>query len=262
MARVLLIHWNASEAAERAGRLRDAGFDAYSFSGPGGAAFRALAEQPPDAIVIDLSRLPSHGSAVGIAFRQRKSTRLLPLVFLEGDPEKTARIRDLLPDATYTSWPKISAALRRALKTPAKAALVPDTFAGYTGTPLHRKLRIVENCAVALMHAPRGFATKLTPEPAGVRYVKSPADAGVILAFMTRSATLRREMPSLASIMRKGRTLWVVWPKKTSPLAGDLSEPAVRAAGLAAGLVDYKVCAVDADWSGLAFSVRSAKAAS
>jgi hypothetical protein len=59
--------------------------------------------------------------------------------------------------------------------------------------------------------------------------------------------------------MRKGRTLWIVWPKKTSALAGDIAEPAVREMGLAAGLVDYKVCAVDQTWSGLAFAARTHK---
>jgi hypothetical protein len=61
--------------------------------------------------------------------------------------------------------------------------------------------------------------------------------------------------------MRKGRTLWIVWPKKASALAGDLGEARVREMGLAAGLVDYKVCAVDETWSGLAFASRAAKRA-
>jgi CheY-like chemotaxis protein len=261
MPRVLLIHWNAAEAAERAGRLRRAGFEADCFSGPGGAAFRALADTPPDAIVIDLIRLPSQGGGVGIAFRQRKATRLVPLVFLEGDPEKTAAVRALLPDAIYTTWAKIAPALRRALRRPPQQPLVPDTFAGYTGTPLPKKLRILENSAVALVHAPDGFRPKLTPLPAGVRFERQAADADVILAFFKSTAAMGRELPALAKVMTKGRTLWIVWPKKTSPLAGDLTEPVVRSMGLAAGLVDYKVCAVDADWSGLAFAARAAKGA-
>jgi len=103
MPRVLVIHWNAPEAAERAQRLRAAGFDADFYAGPGGPAFRALSENPPDAIVIDLARIPSQGGAAGIAFRQRKATRMVPLIFIEGDPEKTANVRVMLPDAVYTS---------------------------------------------------------------------------------------------------------------------------------------------------------------
>jgi CheY-like chemotaxis protein len=259
MPRVLVIHWNAAEAVERADRLRPEGFEVETFSGPGGDAFRALADNPPDAILIDLARLPSHGSAVGIAFRQRKATRATPLVFIEGHPEKTARVRALLPDALFTTWPKAAAALRRAMRQRPAQPVVPDTFAGYSETPLVRKLRIRENSVVALLRAPDGFETKLEPLPEGVRFVRKTGEADVILAFAASSAALGRKLPALAAGMRVGRTLWIVWPKKTSALAGDLSERLVREMGLATGLVDYKVCAVDETWSGLAFAVRSAK---
>ena len=261
MPRVLVIHWNAAEAAERADRLRRQGFDVETFSGPGGDAFRALADNPPDAILIDLARLPSQGGAVGIAFRQRKATRAAPLVFIEGDPDKTARTRALLPDAVFTTWPKAAAALRRAMRERPAQPVVPDTFAGYSGTPLARKLRIRENSVVALLRAPDGFEAKLEPLPEGVRFVRKAREADVILAFATSVAVLGRALPALAAEMREGRALWIVWPKKTSALAGDLSERLVRKMGLATGLVDYKVCAVDETWSGLAFAVRSAKRA-
>jgi len=261
MPRVLLIHWNAPEAAERAERLRQAGFEADHYAGPGGAGLRALADSPPDAIVIDLIRIPSQGGAAGIALRQRKATRPIPLLFIEGDPEKTAGVRAMLPDAIYTTWTKIGAALRRALRQPARQPLVPDTFAGYTGTPLPKKLRIRENSVVALLHAPEGFRAKLAPLPPGVRFDRQAGEADVTLVFVRSTAALGREVPALARDMRKGRTLWIVWPKKTSALAGDVAEPAVREMGLAAGLVDYKVCAVDETWSGLAFAARGAKTA-
>lgn len=256
MSRVLVIHWNAPEAAERAERLRAQGFEADSFAGPGGAAFRALGENPPDAIVIDLTRIPSHGAAVGIALRQRKATRLVPLIFIEGDPEKTAGVRATLPDAAFTTWIKIGAALRRALRQAPSQPLVPDTFAVYSGTPLPKKLRIRENSVVALLRAPEEFQATLAPLPPGVRFERQVDQADVILAFVKSTAAFARELPSLVRVMRKGRTLWIVWPKKTSALAGDLTERAVREMGLAAGLVDYKVCAVDQTWSGLAFAAR------
>jgi hypothetical protein len=261
MPRVLVVHWNAPEAAERAQRLRDQGFEAESYAGPGGAGFLALAADPPGAIVIDLARIPSQGGAAGIAFRQRKATRLVPLVFIEGDPGKTAHVRAMLPDAIFTTWTKIGAALGRALRQAPRQPLVPDTFAGYSGTPLPKKLRIRENSVVALLHAPQGFHAKLAPLPPGVRFEQQAREADVILAFVKSVAALGRELPALARDMRKGRTLWIVWPKKASALAGDLGEARVREMGLAAGLVDYKVCAVDETWSGLAFASRAAKRA-
>ena len=264
MARILVVHWNPAEAAAHAESLRGGGFETSCFTDPrDGAGFRALREKPPDAVVIDLARLPSHGQAVGIALRGQKATRMVPLVFIEADPEKTARVRGLLPDAVFTTWPRIGAALRRALRHPlgpkGTPPAVPGTFAGYSGTPLPKKLCIREGSAVALVHAPEGFEAKLTPLPEGARVERRIGSADVILAFVKSVAALGRELPALAREMQPGRTLWLIWPKKTSPLAGDLGQPKVREMGLAIGLVDFKVCAVDETWSGLAFSTRRAK---
>src|SRR5690349_17748836 len=131
-------------------------------------------------------------------------------------------------------------------------------MAGYSGTPLPKKLRIGEGCAAALLHAPGGFASKLKPLPQGARFQKEADGAAVILAFMKSAALLEKELPFLARAMRDGRTLWLIWPKKASGMQTDLSENQVRDAALALGLVDYKVCAVDETWSGLAFAVRRA----
>jgi hypothetical protein len=142
MPRILLIHPNAAEAAERAGRIRHAGFECETYSGGGGNPFRALADNPPAGIVIDLARVPSQGGAMAVAFRQRKATRAVPLVMVEGDPEKTEKVRSLLPDAVFATWATIGAALRRAMRDPPERPIVPDTFAAYAGAPLARKLRI------------------------------------------------------------------------------------------------------------------------
>jgi len=169
---------------------------------------------------------------VGIALREQKATRTVPLVFIEGDPEKTARVRGLLPDAVFTTWLRIGAALRRALRDAAAPKdtppVVPGTFAGYAGTPLPRKLRIREGSVVALVHAPEGFEAKLAPLPEGARVERRLGNADVTLAFVKSVAALGRELPGLAREMQAGRTLWLIWPKRTSALAGDLGEPKVR----------------------------------
>lgn len=133
--------------------------------------------------------------------------------------------------------------------------------AGYSGTPLPKKLLIGANAVVALFHAPDGFVAKLVPLPEGVRFQTRPAGADVILAFMKSAAELERDLPLLVREMREGRKLWLIWPKKASGIASDLSEDIIRDMILPKGLVDYKVCAVDQTWSGLAFAVRRAKRA-
>ena len=259
MARVLLVHWKPAEAGPLIAALRRVGHEPRLLSPDGMPPLRALASDPPEAIVIDLGRLPSHGRAVATALRQQPATRAVPLLFLEGDPEKTARVKALLPDATYTRARGLGGALRRALAARPKAKpVVPGTMAGYSGTPLPKKLGIRPGSAVALLGAPEGFAAKtLGPLPEGATlrtHARSPFSVGL---FCARSkADLGRRFPAAAKAMGEPGALWIVWPKKASGVATDLDQNAVRAFGLARGLVDYKIAAIDETWSGLCFARR------
>jgi len=132
---------------------------------------------------------------------------------------------------------------------------LPDA-AGYSGTPLARKLGIVrDGQRVLVVGAPEGL--RLGPLPSvdlHSRPGRSPYD--VIVAFCPdRRALDRRFVPLTARLARAGG-LWVAWPKRSSGLTTDLDENTVRDVGLAVGLVDNKVCAIDATWSGLRFVVR------
>ncbi len=257
----MVFHWNAEEARERAARLSAAGFDAQFHAGQGGgAALRPFRENPPDAFVIDLSRLPSQGRAVGTFLRQQKGTRHVPIVFVDGDPEKVELTRRLLPDAVYTEWRKIRPALRKAIANPSKTPVVPETMQGYSGTPLPKKLGIKAGSVVALLGAPADFERKLEPLPDNVRVQSKPnAAANLILLFAKSRADLDKKFPAAVRTMAQGGGLWIAWPKKASGVATDLTEPAVRQFGLAAGLVDYKICAIDETWSGLLFARRRLK---
>lgn len=130
--------------------------------------------------------------------------------------------------------------------------------AGYSGTPLPRKLGIKEGHRVVTLHAPPHLPELLADLPAGVRFVD--LDDGeapdVILLFARSADALSRSLSRAARRLHPDGGLWIAWPKKTSPLAGELDGNRVRAVGLATGLVDNKVCAIDADWSGLRFVVR------
>lgn len=130
-------------------------------------------------------------------------------------------------------------------------------MAGYSATPLAKKLGIKEGSRVALVEAPEGFRSGLVPLPEGVRFV--PPEMGglaVIVYFTTRQVDLLARFPALAPSLQPAGGLWVAWPKKASKVATDLSEGLVREIGLSFGLVDNKVCAVTEVWSGLRFVVR------
>jgi hypothetical protein len=131
----------------------------------------------------------------------------------------------------------------------------PSAPAGYSGTPLPQKLGIKAGHRVLLAGAPDGF--DLGPLP-GVdlhrRAGRTPYD--VVLLFCADLRRLEREFVPQAGRLVANGGLWVVWPKRSSGVPTDLDENRVRAFGLAAGLVDNKVCAIDATWSGLRFVVR------
>ncbi|MEO8586569.1 MAG: DUF3052 domain-containing protein [Acidobacteriota bacterium] len=130
-------------------------------------------------------------------------------------------------------------------------------MAGYSSTPLPKKLGIKGGHRVALVSAPKGFAVVLGVLPAGARIVKSPAGgADVVLVFAGSRAALAEGFPRGAGAIPADGAVWACWPKKSSGVATDLVENDVRAFGLGLGLVDVKVCAVDETWSGLKFVVR------
>jgi hypothetical protein len=129
--------------------------------------------------------------------------------------------------------------------------------AGYSGTPLPQKLGIKPEGRVNLLSAPDGFEALLAPLPDGVAVRRhSRAVADVIVLFASARADLARRFGGAERILGDGGRLWVAWPKKTSGVATDLTEDRVREVGLDAGLVDNKVCAIDAVWSGLQFQRR------
>jgi hypothetical protein len=129
--------------------------------------------------------------------------------------------------------------------------------AGYSGTPLPRKLGIRESSRVVLVGAPDGFADVLGELPPAVEFVAADA-AGVDVAvlFVLDLATLEARFATLSESLQPAGGLWVAWPKRSSGVATELTEGVVREFGLAAGLVDNKVCAIDATWAGLRFVRR------
>lgn len=129
--------------------------------------------------------------------------------------------------------------------------------AGYSGTPLAKKLGIAAGSRVALVGAPDGFAAMLRPLPDGVEFLTARArNLDVVVLFVTRAAELRRRFMPLAVRLQPAGGLWVGWPKKASGMPTDVNFDVVQSTGLAAGLVDNKVAALDETWSGLRFVVR------
>jgi hypothetical protein len=130
-------------------------------------------------------------------------------------------------------------------------------MAGYSGTPLGKKLGIKPGMRLALISAPPSFPAALGSLPEGTTVLGEPArPMDLILLFVTAMADLRAGFAPLADTLAPAGMLWVAWPKRASRVATDVGEDAVRGHGLDVGLVDTKVCAVDDVWSGLKFVYR------
>jgi hypothetical protein len=132
---------------------------------------------------------------------------------------------------------------------PSIVQAVAETVAGYSGTPLAQKLGIKAGHTVALLGAPNGWTLELPAEVVVKRQIRGQAD--VVVAFFTSAAILEGRLDRLGAMVFPDGGLWIAWPKKASGMKTDLTDNAIRGAALPRGLVDNKVCALDATWSGL-----------
>jgi hypothetical protein len=131
--------------------------------------------------------------------------------------------------------------------------------AGYSGPPLARKLGCKPGIALCLVGAPAGFEAALDPLPEGARVttgLRGATPLALVLCFCPDRRRLDDRLPKCVDRLARDGALWLAWPKKSSGVATDIGEADIRAAGLDAGLVDVKICAVDETWSGLKFVYR------
>lgn len=256
MPRIRLIYWNAAEAQACIDHLRalkhEVIFEEFSPD-----VLRRLKENPPDAFVTNLGRLPSHGRDVALAIRMYKSSRHTPILFVGKKPEKVEQVKEKVPDALFTSWEQIGAALEHAIAhPPINPHVLRSLFDGYSDAPLPKKLGIKPNSAVALIGAPDNFEGTLGDLPQGVilRH-ETPQPCDVTLWFSRSKREIEENVKTRAASLGAD-ALWVLWPKKASGYPSDLDQQFVRQAGLAECLADFKVCSVNATWSGLCFKQK------
>ncbi len=131
------------------------------------------------------------------------------------------------------------------------------TDAGYSGTPLVAKLGFKPGMRAHVANAPGEFAALLGALPDGVRVLARPAaDLDLVVVFVRERRELERRLPGLQAKIASAGMIWVAWPKRASKVPTDMTEDVVRDVALPRGLVDVKVCAIDATWSGLKLVTR------
>lgn len=258
LERIFVLHWRPEEAETQIESLRGSGFDVRCERPVDASILKSLRAEPPDAVIIDLNRLPSQGRDFGIALRSSPATRRVPLIFAEGMPAKVDNVREFLPDARYAAWDSMAAEVRNAIDSPPVDPVVHRTsLDAYSKTPLPKKLGIKPGSTVVVETPPENFVEILGALPDGATVSEHFADdCGLILWFVRSKAELENRLEKMVERCAEC-PMWIAWPKKTSGVDSDLTQQKVREAGLGAGLVDYKICSINPIWSGLLFRVRA-----
>ena len=254
MAQIRLLHWNASEAGKYQRLLAAGGHTIEYDERFEPRLLRKWRMQPPDVFVIDLSRLPAQGREIAIALRQWPATRRVPIVFCDGAPEKVEKTRALLADALYCEFSKLRSSIRKALAEPCAEATVPTPMMKrYAARTTAQKLGIAAGGTVAVIDPPRDYLAVLGDLPAGVQFTEDRA-ASVTLCFVHDPPSLQARMSESRRLARTSK-LWFCW-RKGKTAASGLSGNSIRATAVALGLIDYKVCSLNAVWSGMLFTLR------
>jgi len=254
MARVRLVHWKANEAAALLAGLRAAGHTVDYDEKLSSAGFGAIRQSPPDAFVIDLSRLPSHGREVATFVRGLKATRHILIVFVGGLPEKIEAIRKALPDARFSAPGRLRTAVRAALADrPANPVVPPRMMERYASRTAARKLGIREGSRTMLIDPPRNYAAVIGALPEGAVLEETPgAGCPVTLWFVEEAPACAGALPGMRRLATRTK-LWILWRK-----GGGITQQFLRESAAAVGLVDYKICSVDATWSAMLYARKRA----
>lgn len=246
--RVILLHWKSSEIEELAGLLK--GFEVQKYAPVSGEGMKGLsAFAVPDALVVSLDRMPSHGHAVAWHYHSRTLTRHVPIVFAGGAADKVEKVREAMPFASYCSWTDVAKTVREAIAEPAAVPLsVPKAMP--SNRPMAVKLGLKPGMRVAWIGAPAelhrmvpgvDFEVDIAEEPdsrteAAFWFVRSAEDVDEGLSWIV--PRLRGPMPRLWVFYRKGKG--VTWQ--------GLSESA-----MVYGLAQFKILSLNPEWTGVGF---------
>lgn len=250
-----MISWDPALARQHAAELEKAGFTVDASPFQHGRIITRILESDPSAVVIDLDRLFSHGHAVAVFLRSAKSTCHIPLVFAGGLPEKVEKLRRKIEHVHFADWPHAPSVIRKALAAPPLRIQPKPFVAQYAGSSLVKKLGIKADQNIALLGAPDGFEEQLGDLPEGVTFQTAMNRTTNLAMWFVRSLDeLEREIGFLAARLPQGVSVWIIYPKQTSRLRVDFNQFTLRATAAAVDLADYKICAVDSDWTGLKFA--------
>jgi len=258
MGRLRVIHWDAEEARTLVELCRRAGYHIDYDSGGGPVVVKATRNAPvPDAIVIDLTRLASHGREVGVALRNYKGLRATPIVFVDGEEMKVEKTRERVPDVYFCSRGQLLRTLKKAIREAGSKPPAPATgmMELYRSRFTFQKLGVQSGMSLGVVDPPRDYLAALGEMPEGVEIVENPDSPQPVTVWFVH------ELDPYLDALRRMRAiadrtkLWIAWRKGAK---NGITQNSVREFAREFGLVDYKICAIDGHWSGMLFTRKKA----
>ncbi len=243
MARIAVCHQKPEEAKALLAKLGD---------GAKLMTFREIRKFEPDIVVISLAFVPSHGRAIGLMLRIQKWSRAIPLIFVDGEPEKVERIHGELPDATYTTMAKVGAAIKSALKKKPGDPVVPQMDRQWKRT-LPDKIGLKPEMVVVLAGDVPDIARLVGEVYEQIRWTERASRTTKLVMWFVRS---QQEVADGLRDLTGPWPIWIFWPKRTSRIKSDVTPFALRDLCNAYDLVDFKILSLDNTWSGMLFSRR------
>lgn len=251
--KISVVHFRPEEADSLLRALRSSKFEPEIAYPP---KFRK--DNPPIAVVLSLARSPANVRWVAYSLRKSKWSRLIPLVFVDGEPEKVAAMRRVIPDATYTTLAKVGPALREAMNRILEDVAVPESYSD-PGRSLAQKLGLQPGHRVAVVNEPPEFRRVLGEVPEDVELVEWPdRRTQLTLWFVRTFGELEEGFEALLDRIQSG-PLWVCWPKQASGVRSDLTMTNIREVAMRHNRVDVKVLRIDRTWSGSLIFRRRAR---
>ena len=250
-----IVHWRPAESGGLVRACKASGWKIdYPADASGSAVTRGIKENIPDAVVIDLSRAHTHGREIAIWLRNTKRTRHIPIVFANGDERKVEALKQLLPDATFTTTDEVANVLQSLPGREMAEPVVPVRMMARYGTKTTaEKLGLRPGSTTGLVNPPRVYGAVVGPLPDGAELIENPRSVQLVtLWFVYDMEALPYALRRMHTIADKTK-LWIVWSKASK---NGLTPDGIRQLAIEAGLVDYKVCALGGDWSGILFARR------
>ncbi len=224
MSRVRLIHWKAEEAQPLIALLKGAG----------------------------------HKVEYDGKFTSPK-TRQVPVVFVDGDPDKVAITKRQVTDMFFTTRAKLLSAINSARKQRLANPIAPGRLFSYHTRTAAQKMGIAKDARVGVIDGPRDYERVIGEVAEGVEFVEGAQPGCTVLAWFVQDPDSYLEMlPRMRAWVAKTR-LWVLWKKGGTTRTGAVTPLLIREAAKELGMIDYKVCSVDKSWSGIALTIKKAR---